>query len=104
MPSGEGRYYVDESCIYCELCVDTAPENFAYDDESGVAYVKKQPNSNTEHNLLAEIIDSCPVDSIGDKMIRHKDLIDDIGLGTGTTPKSLSGGITKIIARWFRKR
>ena len=100
----EGRYYVDESCIYCELCVETAPDNIAYDDVEGFAYIKKQPDCDEEHNLLAETIELCPIDSIGDKLRPHEEVIDDLGLGDGTTPKSLSGGIAQIAARWFKGR
>jgi len=99
----QGRYYVDESCIYCELCVVTAPDNFAFDNELGFAYIKKQPDCDAEHKLLAEMIDGCPIESIGDRLIRHDEVIDDVGLGSGTTPKSMMGGLAQIVARWFRK-
>jgi len=99
----EGRYYVDESCIYCELCVDTAPENFAYDDIDGVAYVKAQPNSHDQHIAIAESIEGCPTESIGDKVTRREEVIDDMGLGAGTTPKNLIPGIFQIVYRWFNR-
>ena len=99
----KGRYYVDESCIYCELCVEIAPDNFSYDDVDGVAYVKMQPSSHDQHELMAECIESCPTESIGDRLARHEETIDDMGLGTGTTPKSLSGGIFQIVYRWFNR-
>ena len=98
----EGRYYVDESCIYCELCVDTAPDNFAFDQKE-FAYVKKQPNCHDEHELMSEAIDGCPTKSIADRLRRHEDLIDDMGLGVGATPKDLAGGFFQIVARWFTK-
>jgi len=101
--NAEGRYYVDESCIYCEFCVELASNNFAFDQEE-FAYIKKQPDCHEEHELLAEAIDSCPTESIGDRLRRHKEVIDDMGLGEGTTPKSLGGGIFQIVARWFTKR
>lgn len=39
-----GKFYVDSSCIDCDLCRETAPENFGRDDDEGVSYVKKQPD------------------------------------------------------------
>ena len=101
--NAKGRYYVDESCIYCELCVETAPINFAYDDEDGVAFIQKQPDCDSEHELLLEVIRLCPTVSIGDKIHPHEELIDDLGLGSGTTPKSLIGGIAQVVARWFSR-
>lgn len=38
-----GSYYVDEECIACQLCVDTAPSNFKMSDDGTHAYVYKQP-------------------------------------------------------------
>ena len=33
-----GKFYVDSSCIDCDLCRETAPENFGRDDDEGQAY------------------------------------------------------------------
>lgn len=65
--SVSGRFFVDESCIYCELCVETAPENFSYDSDKGYAYVSKQPTTNEELNLVLESLKYCPIESIGDR-------------------------------------
>ena len=62
----EGRYYVDESCIYCDLCRETAPSVFAENKETGNAYVFKQPKTDEEHQLARESIEGCPMESIGD--------------------------------------
>ena len=59
-----GRYYVDEECILCGVCVETAPENFELGDEH--AYVKKQPESETEEEQCREAMENCPVEAIGD--------------------------------------
>ena len=40
-----GKFYVDSSCIDCDLCRETAPENFGRDEDEGVSYVKKQPDN-----------------------------------------------------------
>ena len=30
-----GKFYVDSSCIDCDLCRETAPENFGRDEDEG---------------------------------------------------------------------
>ena len=60
-----GKYYVDSSCIFCESCIELAPENFtAKGDE--YAYVKKQPEGEAEEAQCQDAMSSCPVDAIGD--------------------------------------
>ncbi|MGM0444258.1 MAG: ferredoxin [Fibrobacterota bacterium] len=59
-----GDFFVDSSCIGCELCVSTAPENFAMDDD-GMAYVQKQPESAEEKDASREALAGCPVEAIG---------------------------------------
>ena len=61
-----GRYYVDESCIYCDLCRETAPTIFAEDKEHGFAHVFKQPETKEEYKLASESLQGCPTESIGD--------------------------------------
>lgn len=62
----DGRYYVDTSCIDCNLCRDVAPKNFGHQEEGGYAFVSKQPASEEEEEACAEAKDSCPVEAIGD--------------------------------------
>ena len=60
-----GRYYVDSNCVFCETCIELAPENFAsHNDE--YAYVKKQPENDTEEEACRGAMTSCPSDAIGD--------------------------------------
>jgi ferredoxin len=61
----KGRYFVDYSCIYCELCVETAPNNFQEINEMGWAAVFKQPKNPEEENACREAKESCPTQSIG---------------------------------------
>lgn len=61
-----GRYYVDSQCIDCSLCVNTAPANFAQNEDAGYAYVSKQPASEEQEDQCKEAKESCPVDAIGD--------------------------------------
>ncbi|BDS07450.1 hypothetical protein NT6N_24900 [Oceaniferula spumae] len=99
----EGRYYVDESCVYCEACLRYAPANFGYDEDQNVAFIMKQPSSHEEHERTAIAIRSCPNLSIGDKLRRHEGAIDDLGIGYGSTPKGMFGALGKIVASWLRE-
>ena len=40
-----GRFYVDDQCIDCDLCRETAPANFTRDDEGGLSWVEIKPAS-----------------------------------------------------------
>lgn len=61
----EGKFYVDTECIDCNLCRETAPDNFA-DHEDGYSYVYKQPENEEEKSLCATALEECPVEAIGD--------------------------------------
>ena len=39
-----GKYYVDNQCIDCDLCRETAPDNFKRNDDGGYSFVYKQPD------------------------------------------------------------
>lgn len=60
-----GTYYVDMQCIDCDVCRDTAPDNFTRSDENGYSYVFKQPENEDERVLCDEALASCPVEAIG---------------------------------------
>src|SRR5438309_11817055 len=60
-----GRYYVDDQCIDCELCRETAPANFTRNDDGGHSFVFKQPGSDEETKLCKEAMEGCPVEAIG---------------------------------------
>jgi len=60
-----GRYYVDASCIDCDLCRTTAPEFFRRDDELGFSVVHRQPVTPEELALAEEAREGCPSESIG---------------------------------------
>jgi ferredoxin len=61
-----GKYYVDSQCIDCDLCRETAPDNFQRSDEEGYSYVFKQPENEEEEALCIEAMEGCPVEAIGD--------------------------------------
>lgn len=60
-----GKFYVDSQCIDCNLCRETAPDNFMRDDDSGYSYVYKQPENEEEGKLCQEALEACPVEAIG---------------------------------------
>ena len=60
-----GPYYVDNQCIDCDLCRETAPDNFTRSDEGGYSYVYKQPSSSSEESLCKDAMEGCPVEAIG---------------------------------------
>lgn len=61
-----GKFYVDSQCIDCDLCRETAPENFQRSDEEGYSYVYKQPENEEEKALCMEALEGCPVEAIGE--------------------------------------
>ena len=61
-----GKFYVDEQCIDCDLCRETAPDFFKRDDDGGYSYVYKQPSTADEIDLCKEALEGCPVNAIGD--------------------------------------
>src|SRR6266436_9771872 len=61
-----GKYYVDNQCIDCDLCRETAPDNFKRNDDGGYSFVYKQPESPEEEARCKEAKEGCPVEAIGD--------------------------------------
>jgi len=61
-----GKYYVDASCIDCDVCRETAPNNFEANEDEGYSFVKKQPEGDEEEAQCEESLESCPVEAIGD--------------------------------------
>src|SRR3954454_18341638 len=61
-----GKYYVDNQCIDCDLCRETAPANFTRNPDGGYSFVYKQPETPEETALCTEAKDGCPVEAIGD--------------------------------------
>lgn len=61
-----GKFYVDDQCIDCDLCRETAPDNFTRQEDGGYSYLKKQPENEEEETLCKEAMEGCPVEAIGD--------------------------------------
>ncbi len=60
-----GRFYVDQTCIDCDLCRETAPGNFARQDAEGCSYVARQPDGPAEEAACMAALEECPVEAIG---------------------------------------
>jgi ferredoxin len=61
-----GAFYVDGQCIDCDLCRQTAPQNFERNEAEGYSYVIRQPETAEEVAQCREALDECPVEAIGD--------------------------------------
>src|SRR5207247_11048009 len=61
-----GKFYVDNQCIDCDLCRETAPNNFKRNDDGGYSFVYKQPGTPEEEAQCKEAKEGCPVEAIGD--------------------------------------
>jgi len=60
-----GRFYVDATCIDCDLCRETAPRNFQRNDEGRRSYVLHQPTGPEEESACLAALEECPVEAIG---------------------------------------
>lgn len=61
-----GRFYVDSTCIDCDQCRNLAPEIFDRDPDTGTSFVKRQPVTAEEIELVQEAMTDCATCSIGD--------------------------------------
>lgn len=62
----DGQFYVDSNCIDCDLCRQTAPDNFQRNEDEGYTFVSKQPENDEEHQACLDAMEECPVEAIGD--------------------------------------
>ena len=60
-----GKFYVDNECIDCDLCRQSAPGNFTRNEEKGYSYLVKQPQTSEEEKQCKEAMEGCPVEAIG---------------------------------------
>ena len=60
-----GRYYVDDSCIDCDMCRESAEHFFRRDDDIGSSIVYRQPLTAEEIAIADAALESCPTQSIG---------------------------------------
>jgi ferredoxin len=60
-----GKFFVDDQCIDCDACRETAPAFFKRSDEKGYSYVYNQPETEDDEELCMEALEGCPVEAIG---------------------------------------
>jgi ferredoxin len=60
-----GKFYVDDQCIDCDLCRETAPDNFSRNEDGGYSFVFKQPVTPEEEDHCRQAMEGCPVEAIG---------------------------------------
>jgi ferredoxin len=60
-----GAFYVDDSCIDCDMCLATASQNFERHQERRCSYIAKQPENDEEWALCQQAMEDCPVGAIG---------------------------------------
>ena len=60
-----GRYFVDATCIDCDLCRELAGTNFVRQDDDGYSYVRSQPETAEEEAACRSAMEECPVEAIG---------------------------------------
>ncbi len=60
-----GKFYVDQQCIDCDLCRETAPAFFKRQEEGGYSFVHNQPTTEEDTQLCMEALEGCPVEAIG---------------------------------------
>src|SRR5205814_2546399 len=58
-----GKWYVDVTCIDCDLCRETAPGHFTRQDEGGYSYVYLQPATPAEVAACLAALEECPVEA-----------------------------------------
>ncbi len=64
--NADGAFYVDSNCIDCDLCRQTAPDNFDRNEDEGFSFVIKQPENEDEEQACRDALEECPVEAIGD--------------------------------------
>ena len=60
-----GRFFVDATCIDCDLCRELAPANFVRQDDEGYSFVTSQPSTPDEESACHAAMAECPVEAIG---------------------------------------
>ena len=80
-----GDFFVDNSCIDCDLCRQIAPEVFVQED--GYSVVHRQPRSESARLQAQKALVACPAGSIG---TRQKA---DLSAAIGAYPEHIAGDV-----------
>jgi ferredoxin len=60
-----GAWYVDDTCVDCDLCRANAGGIFDRNAEIGMSIVIRQPLTPEEIHAAKSAMDACPTESIG---------------------------------------
>ncbi|HEX8371981.1 MAG TPA: ferredoxin [Chthoniobacterales bacterium] len=60
-----GAFYVDDTCIDCDMCRSNVPQFFRQMDAEPYSVVWQQPVTPEEIALAMEALQGCPTESIG---------------------------------------
>jgi ferredoxin len=60
-----GQFYVDTTCIDCDMCRGIAPQTFRRNEEIGFTIAYQQPATDDERKEAIEAAENCPTNSIG---------------------------------------
>jgi glyoxylase-like metal-dependent hydrolase (beta-lactamase superfamily II) len=63
--NADGDFFVDASCIDCDLCRQLAPASFARSERRGQSYVASQPSNDPDRHRVLMALVTCPTSSIG---------------------------------------
>lgn len=64
--NASGQFYIDNTCDFCEVCMDEAPNNIKESGNGEYSIIFKQPVSEDERKDLRNAIAICPQEAIGD--------------------------------------
>ena len=87
----EGDFYVDHSCIDCDLCRQIAPATFTRSAAKGQSYVHAQPTEHAAQQRALMALVTCPTSSIG---TTHKL---DSKAAARALPEPLTPGISDVM-------
>ena len=61
-----GKWYVDDTCTPCHVCLEEAPNLLKYNEDETYVYFFKQPENEQEEDDALRAMEICPTGSIGD--------------------------------------
>ena len=64
------RFKVSEECIGCRACVEVAGDNFDINN-TGIAYLKLQPENSDDLEKCEEALEVCPVEAISEEIVEE---------------------------------
>ncbi len=60
-----GRWYVDTTCVPCNICIDEAPALLRYAPGEAHVYFGRQPETAEEEKAALLAMEVCPSEAIG---------------------------------------